>query len=36
MVNFAWGLFLGYFMGIYVQYYITKLDKKIKDEQNSK
>lgn len=31
MINFAFGLLLGYLMGMIVQYYVTKLDKEIKD-----
>lgn len=31
MVNFAFGVLLGYFAGMAVQYYVTKIDKEIKD-----
>jgi len=31
MLNFVCGLGLGYVAGVYVQYYVTKLDKVIKN-----
>jgi len=33
MINFAFGLGLGYILGIYIQYYVTKIDKEIKDDR---
>lgn len=32
MVNFAFGLLFGYFMGMAVQYYVTKIDKELKND----
>jgi hypothetical protein len=32
MVNFAFGLAIGYVAGIYVQYYVIKMSKKIENE----
>lgn len=31
MVNFTFGLLIGYFAGMVVQYYITKIDKELKN-----
>lgn len=31
MINFAFGLLLGYLMGMAVGYYVSKVDKEIKD-----
>jgi hypothetical protein len=33
MVNFTFGLLLGYMMGMAVQYYVSKVDKEIKDDR---
>jgi hypothetical protein len=32
MINFAFGLALGYVAGVYVQYYITKTDKELNND----
>jgi hypothetical protein len=31
MANFAFGFLLGYFVGIAVEYYVSKIDREIKD-----
>lgn len=31
MINFTFGLLSGYLAGMVVQYYITKIDKELKD-----
>jgi hypothetical protein len=32
MINFVFGLGLGYVLGIYIQYYVTKINKDIKND----
>jgi hypothetical protein len=32
MINFAFGLGLGYVLGIYIQYYVTKMSKDNKND----
>lgn len=32
MVNFVFGLAIGYVAGVYVQYYVIKMSKKIENE----